>query len=518
MKYIYKYVLISVLMLSLSACSDFLDETPDNRVIVNSKDNVRKLLTTAYPLSDFAVISEFSSDNVVDEGDKNPYTGPIIEEIAYWKDITVVQNYDTKALWEGCYKAIANANLALKSIEELKDEDLKAERAEALITRAFSHFILVNIFAKHYNPAPNNTDLGIVYMDKLETTLSPKYERETVAEIYRKIDKDIEESLPHISDAIYEQPKFHFTKKAAYAFAARFNLYYGKWQKTINYATKSLQSASLINWSTINGLSAVSFVRAKELMKDEGVFLLQPSKSSAGAFFEGRYYRSQTRIAHTNFVANTETLFGSMPWGSLNLDSYSAAPYISNKPTNQKVSFPKNPYEFEITDLVAQTGYARTVYNLFTSDEVLLMRAEAKIHLQMYNEALQDLNTWSKNFFKGKETTIDKINTFYNALPYSKAVQGGLTQKKKLNPVGFVIANAKQENMLHYLLQCRRISTLHEGLRWFDIKRYGIEVYRFKKDIDNRYKLKEKLPVGDKRRAIQIPYDVVSSGITANPR
>lgn len=43
-----------------------------------------------------------------------------------------------------------------------------------------------------------------------------------------------------MSEDIYTQPKYHFNKKAAYAFAARFSLYYMNYDKTIEYANAVL--------------------------------------------------------------------------------------------------------------------------------------------------------------------------------------------------------------------------------------------------------------------------------------
>lgn len=73
--------------------------------------------------------------------------------------------------------------------------------------------------------------------------------------------------------------------------------------------------------------------------------------------------------------------------------------------------------------------------------------------------------------------------------------------------------------MIHAVLFMRRIQTLHTGLRWFDIKRYGIEVYRrtlaggtvgsVSSDV---------LTTNDNRRAIQLPQDVINAGLTPNPR
>ncbi len=72
--------------------------------------------------------------------------------------------------------------------------------------------------------------------------------------------------------------------------------------------------------------------------------------------------------------------------------------------------------------------------------------------------------------------------------------------------------------MLHYVLQCRRLLTLHTGLRWYDVKRFGIEVPRLQKQKNGEYILVDNLVVGDDRRAIQIPQDVISSGLEPNPR
>ncbi len=72
------------------------------------------------------------------------------------------------------------------------------------------------------------------------------------------IDSDIEEALPLIDDNIYSVPKYHFNQKAAYAFAARFNLYYHKFDKVIEYAGKTLgqdPSATVRNWKAFSELA-----------------------------------------------------------------------------------------------------------------------------------------------------------------------------------------------------------------------------------------------------------------------
>ena len=91
------------------------------------------------------------------------------------------------------------------------------------------------------------------------------------------------------------------------------------------------------------------------------------------------------------------------------------------------------------------------------------------------------------------------------------------TVKKELHPE-FTIEKGTQENMIHAILHARRITTLHEGLRWLDIKRFGITVYRRYMRDDGGIDITDQMDADDDRRAIQIPSDVISAGMKPNPR
>ena len=141
------------------------------------------------------------------------------------------------------YKTIASANAALQAIEDLggaTTPQLQAAKGEALLCRAYNHFMLVNYFCMAYNSETSTSDLGMPYSTSPETELRPEYERGTVAEDYARMEADIVEGLPLINDQYYSVPKYHFNQKAAYAFASRFYLYYEKWDKCIEYADKCL--------------------------------------------------------------------------------------------------------------------------------------------------------------------------------------------------------------------------------------------------------------------------------------
>nr|WP_320000303.1 RagB/SusD family nutrient uptake outer membrane protein [uncultured Draconibacterium sp.] len=516
-----KYIYITLLALIAISCDNFLDELPDNRAEVDSQAKIRRLLVSAYSDENYALPCELSSDNVEDIGEENPYSERIYDQLAYWIDVTEEDNDDLKGVWEGGYKAIAHSNQALAAIEELGEANLLAEKGEALISRAYAHFMLVNIFCKHYTSSGSSSDLGVPYMEAPETTLNPKYERGTVAEVYEKINADIEAALPLISDDIYEVPAYHFTRRAAYAFAARFNLYYEKWDKAAEYATKALgtnPAAVLRDWAALGALPRDPDPVTNAYINDAANMLAIPSVSSVGMYF-GAFYTG-SRFNHTEYVAKTETLGAPTPWAPEGVDLFDNVfryrPFVYNATNLNKTLFYKIPYLFEYTDPIAGIGYRHTVMVPFTTDETLLVRAEANIMQGYNNEALADLNMWSKNFYAGMETTLDDITALYSAMDYS--TQDVPTQKKKLNPA-FTVTEGMQENLIHYVLQCRRILTLHEGLRWFDIKRYGIEVPRRQLQFDGSTRtVPDVLTANDLRKALQIPSDAITAGIEANPR
>ena len=70
-----------------------------------------------------------------------------------------------------------------------------------------------------------------------------------------------------------------------------------------------------------------------------------------------------------------------------------------------------------------------------------------------------------------------------------------------------------QKPFIHCVLHFRRIETLHDGLRWHDIKRYGIEITHKRGTEPVRT-----LVWNDDRRAFQLPQDVRMAGMTPNPR
>ena len=100
---------------------------------------------------------------------------------------------------------------------------MNAAYGEALLVRAYHHFILVNLFSKQYGKN-SATDQGVPYSTEPEDKVQVAYERGTVAQVYDKIEADLIEGLKYVSDQYYSVLRYHFNTTAANAFAARFYL------------------------------------------------------------------------------------------------------------------------------------------------------------------------------------------------------------------------------------------------------------------------------------------------------
>lgn len=531
------YYTLTALTLSLTSCNDLLDRMPDNRLVIDSPEKVQQALTNAYPQIATTLINEFSSDNIDDIGADNIYSNFLTRETAYWQPILEYNNVDgLQNIWDYHYKAIGQANAALDAIETTlhNDASLNPAKGEALVARAYAHFCLVNLFSQAYNPNTSSSDLGIPYITRPEEEMNPQRQRGTVAQVYQQIAADLEKGLPLIDDSYYQMPKYHFNKKAAYAFAARFYLYYQQWQKALDAAnvvltTNDATTKNLVReWLDFRDAqktgtrSITAYAQAYARESEVANLMLQPvySQLSTNYFIE-----TNQRFSHAYRVSEEETLSTTNLWDANAASKNNGYEFYWFMPFTSRA---------DLRDIVLQSkfptfkdgSYTRTILVPFTTDETLLVRAEAKIMLNQLDSAVTDLNIWTSKYVRGTVNSNPNGNTFtkaqiiafYNNLAYSQSTPSGATQKKRLNP-SFTLS-AEQEPLIHYVLQCRRILTLHEGLRWQDIKRYGIEVARYQhtKEERNISTIQGVLAPTDVRRAIQLPGTAIGAGMQPNPR
>ena len=528
---IYKGSLMLASVAILASCSDQLDTLPDNRTTLDTPKKIAGLLVTAYPDRTPTLFNEWMSDNTDYMGAQNSQGNRGGDQYFFWQEQTEGGNDSPEQVWMLYYEGVYKANEALAAIEDQggpKNDILRNSKGEALLIRAYDHFILANEFCRPYNGKTSTKDAGLYYATGIAdfSAAAEQSNRGTVADVYEKIAADIEAGIPLLNDT-YEVPKYHFNKQAAYAFATRFYLYYEKWEKAKEYADKLLGSNPAASLRDYRALQAMPLSKSEQAVKIAEAYcsasadcnlLVQTSVSNAGMALAP--WLTSKRYTLTNYLAETELFQSNNIWGTSS--NLIWKPFTVNSGESNFALLMKLPREFEIRNTTTGSGYLRTLNVDFTMDEALLNRAEAEIMLGQNDAACADMTIWMKNFFNTNVTlTPTSVQTYFKTVPYAYADAAKMVPsfKKHISPRFTIDAEGSvQESLLQCLLNFRRIETVHQGMRWMDIRRYNIEIPRRLIGANGRpSKNLDWLEKDDPRQVVQIPQSIREAGVAGNP-
>ena len=528
---IYKGSLMLASVAILASCSDQLDTLPDNRTTLDTPKKIAGLLVTAYPDRTPTLFNEWMSDNTDYMGAQNSQGNRGGDQYFFWQEQTEGGNDSPEQVWMLYYEGVYKANEALAAIDDQggpKNDILRNSKGEALLIRAYDHFILANEFCRPYNGKTSTKDAGLYYATGIAdfSAAAEQSNRGTVADVYEKIAADIEAGIPLLNDT-YEVPKYHFNKQAAYAFATRFYLYYEKWEKAKEYADKLLGSNPAASLRDYRALQAMPLSKSDQAVKSAEAYcsasadcnlLVQTSVSNAGMAL-GPWLISK-RYTLTNYLSETELFNSNNIWGTSS--NLIWKPFTVNSGESNFALLMKLPREFEIRNTTTGSGYLRTLNVDFTMDEALLNRAEAEIMLGQNDAACADMTIWMKNFFNTNVTlTPTSVQTYFKTVPYAYADAAKMVPsfKKHISPRFTIDAEGSvQESLLQCLLNFRRIETVHQGMRWMDIRRYNIEIPRRLIGANGKpSKNLDWLEKDDPRQVVQIPQSIREAGVAGNP-
>ena len=474
------FFLITLLM--LSACDNFLSENPDNRVDLDTAEKAAQLLTSAYASSAYT-FTEWMADNV--SYTQGTFKRPEHIQAFNWQESTSNDQDTPSFIWMGSYEAIAPANEVLAIIDEMEgDTDRKnAIRGEALLARAYGHFMLVNLFAKHYNRQTASTDAGVPYVEEPETVFIKQYTRNTVAEVYDKIERDLREGVRLVNGRFYQNSgKYHFTPTAALAFASRYYLFKGDYQNCINYSTELLGSDPNIFIKDLPTILA-NYSNTEEFLR----LITSPSDDS-NLLLERHVTNYPVNVGFWPNIDQVNSLYNSNPWNAEDLRRSNRYPLFIRGTDGYALG--KYEFLFERTSITSNVGYNYTIMPVFRGEEVLLNRAEAYVNTGQNSAALADLQIYvNKRYTEKPIVTLQSLQNYYRTSDSQAAI------------MAFIIDERDKE-------------FIHEGLRWFDIKRFNLPVTHIT-ETGAAITLGE----NDLRKVLQIPQNAIDvGGLEPNPR
>ena len=472
------YLIFIIFVLGICGCDSFLSEAPDNRLRPDNVEQVKALLVNAYPEGSWYFV-EWMTDNV-GKTPGNMMLPYMTETYTFQKVRSTFQ--DTPAYyWTSAYRAIAHANQAMISLDEIacSEEDRKIIMAEALLCRSYAHFMLVNLFAPHYDAATAETTPGVPYIKDMEDRLIMEYERESVASVYKKAEEDMLEGIrlkKEISENSYKALKYHFSLNAAYAYASRFYLFMGNYGKVIEYANalmgEGYNSKFIRDYNNIN--KGNSIVNAQNFCSYDDASNIMLGRKEV---YADPYYQIGYRL--------TYDIYGDIFFKKE--DDLRAAQLFVGNSTRTAYWFSKFYWALE------NEAYAYEIMPIFRGEEVFLNRLEALAKEGNVKEVDKQLQKFVENRYTGSEM---------GPLKYSDYID---SYKSRLNP------DITEEDMfIQIIIDERRREFVQEGMRWFDLKRFKLFPVVHVDINSNSYTMTLD------RAALEIPDEAIANGLEPN--
>lgn len=556
--------------LGMTSCDDFLEQM-DKDDNTNPKDssgvslpNVEYDLDTLmvyfqeiYPHANYGYAGEILSDNFVDNNSINidnsgkNLVSYDLEPFSNWEEqlfsfeMTNYQENDSERfLYTGFTESAKSAGLFIYAIDNVEEsaaeiygiEKLKSMQGEAYIVRSFANFILENFFAQSYVTGGNTQAMPYVNY--------PYDDKEcTVNEAYQFMQEDLKKGIELMDQYGYPTSKFRFNKEAVYAYATRLNLFMREYSDAIHFADMALgadnaAATKLRDFSKFSGWETLN--EARDMWQNENepsVFMMCDT-----------YSLMMRRIAlGSRFAFNSSGYLGTFytsPTSTFTVPLYltKSGLYINQK-QEYGIFSSKIAESFLYTDTVAGIGFPKLKKIEFTAEETLLCRAEAKLMTGNINGALADMTLWnnSKKNLTGldpeslkhlTDPDIERIKEYYtienawtplqtwNSCYFDGTIISDMISN--MQTLGYNINSEDEIALFRFILHSRRLETVFDGMRFLDLKRFGIEyqhnVGRNGNEPANVYILK----YDDPRRALRYDFieeepDTVSSKGFAKP-
>ncbi|MDO5665544.1 MAG: RagB/SusD family nutrient uptake outer membrane protein [Bacteroidia bacterium] len=389
----YLFAIVIVFASLLTSCDDFLNIKPhgellpetaaDYETLLNHYDMLRASETYPIYMTDDAFLPDQSIGFCGFD-----YAYPH-EQNLYSFSSNLFGDSEDDLLWEEAYRRIYNYNVVIhhiSSASKATEEMKQSLRAEALLGRAYEYLILVNIYAKHYDPKTATADPGIPLILKDDITLE-NLTRASVQDVYNSIESDLKEAVAHLP----ERPKlnaFRASKPAVLGLLARMYLYNGNYAEALKYANEALAKNNFLldytKYEVVNPNFAMGRINLPEREKNKEAIYLRSAPNQNG--ISGYVYASDDLIGIYDKENDQRFDF-----------SMTNAPYgWADQPA------PYNSYYLWVLFQFTNVG--------ITTPEIYLTAAECEARVGSKDKAIELINKLRENRIKGNSALSAATN------------------------------------------------------------------------------------------------------------
>jgi hypothetical protein len=334
MKYLYKYILLSLAFTSLCSCKKFLDIKPDQQLINDSAmttiKDLKAVLDGAYDgLQSSSVaggdLTAFS-DLMSDDFDLLPGRLSNFGTSEIYNGQTSVQIGTLSEMWKQSYGVINRVNNVIRTIENGTitgpefDNNKNRFKGECLFIRAYCHYNLLQLFALPYdvNNKGGNVQAGIVI--RTEPTLNGpeglSKARGSVEECYTAIINDLNEAYNLLNGAGAQTSVDRVSAMAAKAMLARVNFITGNYSSAVDAANTVINSNNF-KLANEDGKDSTAIIKlfynsgnsvVQYLGKPEVIWQLVNTKDDNGGSLFGYYFSTYFMKVKTDIMNAVDSL------------------------------------------------------------------------------------------------------------------------------------------------------------------------------------------------------------------
>lgn len=418
MNRLHKILLVVVLFVMITSCSDFIDvDAPKTQIVSETVFQTQASASSAIR----GIYSLMMTNTSFTRGGLEEYIGTASDELIsysssanrvqfYQNSITPINTDVLTVFWGEAYKYISNANVIIRSLENstIPETEKRALLGEALFIRAFCYFYLANLFG------------DVPYLTTSDYEANAEASRVAYSTVMLNIQLDLEAAQEMMPDdfALGMGERIRPNRDAAIALLARIYLYRKEWVKAEQASTELIDNTEI--YSLQADLSQVFVANSSE-----AIWQLKPVVPNSGAPQASIFVLTAAPNGFSRRVSIRDELINSFEanderkslWTKTFSNSSGAWNYINKYTTTN------SPVEYSM---------------IFRIAEQFLIRAEARAEQDNFEGARDDINT--------------------------------IRSRAGLDVITY---NTKSE-LLDAVLQERRVELFGEGgHRWLDLKRTG---------------------------------------------
>lgn len=309
-----RYIILICLLGGLwGACGDFLTEESHELLYARDcKDMEELLIGNGYMKASLntrpasydvkAAISYYSWVHVMDDDVQAAIAGQDVSKGTFTTKLGAFYRWEADPFniqgdafedktWATLYEHIAVLNVILNKVEEFThdtEEDRNSVRGQCHFLRAAYYYLLVNLYAKPYDPVTASGDLGVPL--KLTPVVEDKdFTRTPVDSVYNQIVRDLELAVNYL-DGITMPSVNRANQDAARLLLSRVYCYMGKWELVPelcreilkgNYTLMNMKNSNQAKW-LYNGCPEIIFTQGQSV--GAGVFYQENNANTVDGF------------------------------------------------------------------------------------------------------------------------------------------------------------------------------------------------------------------------------------------